>query len=158
MGSSPQQRRSCLPPFGCIRPDQRTPPSTLAVALGWGSRIGADYDERGGMGSVKIGILLGVGAGLLFGIAFTLTSETSEAAGLSPVLIQRVSGLLFLVALQRVDKAPMLALSIPARKWAIGSGVAGGVALGSLRLGYIKGTAGRVVRGVAIRGCGGTPP
>jgi drug/metabolite transporter (DMT)-like permease len=100
--------------------------------------------EPGGMGSVKVGVQLGVGAGLLFGIAFTLTSETSEAAGLSPVLIQRISGLLFLIALQRFDKAPILALRIPARKWAIGSGVAGGVALGSLKLGYIKGTAGPV--------------
>jgi drug/metabolite transporter (DMT)-like permease len=50
--------------------------------------------QRGGMGSVKIGVVLGVGAGLLFGVAFTLTSQTSDAAGLSPVLIQRVSGLL----------------------------------------------------------------
>jgi drug/metabolite transporter (DMT)-like permease len=100
--------------------------------------------ERGGMGSVKIGILLGVGAGLLFGIAFTMTAETSEAAGLSPVLIQRVSGLLFLIALQPFDKAPILALRVPARKWAIASGLAGGVAVGSLKLGYIKGSAGPV--------------
>ena len=100
--------------------------------------------QRGGMGSVKIGVILGVGAGLLFGIAFTLTSQTSNAAGLSPVLIQRVSGFLFLIVLQRFDKAPILALRVPARRWAIGSGVAGGVALGSLKLGYIKGSAGPV--------------
>jgi drug/metabolite transporter (DMT)-like permease len=121
-------------------------PSTLAgcgMVLGLVALVLTTY-ERGGMGSVKIGILLGVGAGLLFGVAFTLTSETSEAAGLSPVLIQRIAGLLFLIALQRFDKAPILALRIPARKWAIGSGLAGGVALGSLRLGYIKGTAGPV--------------
>lgn len=121
-------------------------PSMLAgsgMVLGLVALVLTTY-ERGGMGSVKMGILLGVGAGLLFGIAFTLTSETSEAAGLSPVLIQRFSGLLFLIALQRVDKAPILALSIPARKWAIGSGLAGGAALGSLKLGYIKGTAGPV--------------
>ncbi len=100
--------------------------------------------QRGGMGSVRIGIILGVGAGLLFGVAFTLTSQTSDAAGLSPVLIQRISGLLFLIVLQRFDKAPVLALRVPARRWAIGSGVAGGVALGSLKLGYIKGAAGPV--------------
>ena len=100
--------------------------------------------QRGGMGSVKIGVVLGVGAGLLFGIAFTLTSQTSDAAGLSPVLIQRISGLLFLIVLQRFDKAPILALRVPARRWAIGSGLAGGVALGSLKLGYIKGAAGPV--------------
>jgi drug/metabolite transporter (DMT)-like permease len=100
--------------------------------------------QRGGMGSVKIGVILGVGAGVLFGVAFTLTSQTSDAAGLSPVLIQRFSGLLFLIALQRFDKAPILALRVPARRWAIGSGLAGGVALGSLKLGYIKGAAGPV--------------
>jgi hypothetical protein len=100
--------------------------------------------QRGGMGSVKIGVILGVGAGLLFGVAFTLTSQTSDAAGLSPVLIQRISGLLFLILLQRFDKAPILALRVPARRWAIGSGLAGGVALGSLKLGYIKGAAGPV--------------
>ena len=100
--------------------------------------------QRGGMGSVKIGVVLGVGAGLLFGIAFTLTSQTSDAAGLSPVLIQRIAGLLFLIAIQRFDKAPILALRVPARRWAIGSGLAGGVALGSLKLGYIKGAAGPV--------------
>ena len=100
--------------------------------------------QRGGMGSVRIGIILGVGAGLLFGVAFTLTSQTSDAAGLSPVLIQRISGLLFLIVLQRFDKAPVLALRVPARRWAIGSGLAGGVALGSLKLGYIKGAAGPV--------------
>ena len=100
--------------------------------------------HRGGMGSVKIGVVLGVGAGLLFGVAFTLTSQTSDAAGLSPVLIQRISGLLFLIVLQRFDKAPILALKVPARRWAVGSGLAGGVALGSLKLGYIKGAAGPV--------------
>jgi drug/metabolite transporter (DMT)-like permease len=96
------------------------------------------------MGSVKIGVILGVGAGLLFGVAFTLTSQTSDAAGLSPVLIQRFAGLLFLIALQRFDKAPLLALRVPARRWAIGSGLAGGVAVGLLKLGYIKGAAGPV--------------
>jgi drug/metabolite transporter (DMT)-like permease len=121
-------------------------PSTLAacgMVLGLAALVLTTY-ERGGMGSVKIGVMLGVGAGVLFGVAFTLTSETSDAAGLSPVLVQRFAGLAFLVALQRLDKAPILALRIPARKWAIGSGLAGGLALGSLKLGYIKGAAGPV--------------
>jgi drug/metabolite transporter (DMT)-like permease len=121
-------------------------PSTLAacgMVLGLAALVLTTY-ERGGMGSVKIGVMLGVGAGVLFGVAFTLTSQTSDAAGLSPVLVQRFAGLAFLVALQRLDKAPILALRIPARKWAIGSGLAGGLALGSLKLGYIKGAAGPV--------------
>jgi drug/metabolite transporter (DMT)-like permease len=121
-------------------------PSTVAacgMVLGLAALVLTTY-EPGGMGSVKIGAVLGVGAGLLFGIAFTLTSETSDAAGLSPVLIQRLSGLLFLIVLQPFDKAPIVVFRAPARKWAIGAGLAGGVALGSLKLGYIKGTAGPV--------------
>jgi drug/metabolite transporter (DMT)-like permease len=121
-------------------------PSTVAacgMVLGLLALVFTTY-ERGGMGSVRLGLVLGVGAGLLFGIAFTLTSQTSNAAGLSPVMIQRLSGLAFLVALQRIDKAPLLALRAPARIWGIGSGLAGGVALGALKLGYIKGSAGPV--------------
>jgi drug/metabolite transporter (DMT)-like permease len=121
-------------------------PSKLAacgMVLGLLALVFTTY-ERGGMGSVRLGLVLGVGAGLLFGIAFTLTSQTSDAAGLSPVMIQRLSGLVFLVMLQRVDKAPLLAIRAPARIWGIGSGVAGGIALGALKLGYIKGSAGPV--------------
>ena len=121
-------------------------PGTLAacgMALGLLALVLTTY-QRGGMGSVKIGVFLGVGAGVLFGIAFTLTSETSDAAGLSPVMIQRLAGLAFLTVLQPFDKAPILALRAPARIWGIGSGLAGGVALASLKLGYIRGAAGPV--------------
>jgi drug/metabolite transporter (DMT)-like permease len=122
-----------------------TPSAVAASGMGLGliALVLTTY-QRGGMGSVKIGVVLGVGAGLLFGIAFTLTSQTSDAAGLSPVMIQRLSGLLFLIALRRFDKAPILALRVPSRVWGIGSGLAGGVALASLKLGYIKGSAGPV--------------
>lgn len=121
-------------------------PSTLAacgMVLGLIALVLTTY-QRGGMGSVKVGVLLGVGAGLLFGIAFTLTSETSDAAGLSPVLTQRLAGLLFLVILQPLDKAPMLALRAPARIWGIVAGLSAGVAIASLKLGYINGSAGPV--------------
>ena len=125
---------------------QGTSPSTLAacgIALGLVALVLTTY-ERGGMGSVSIGVRLGTGAGLLFGVAFTLVSETSDAAGLSPVLIQRLSGLLFLMVLQPLDKAPMLAVRVPARKWGLGAGLAAGVATASLKLGYINGSAGPV--------------
>src|SRR3954465_5498509 len=64
-------------------------PSTVAACgmlLGIVALIVTTY-QRGGFGSVRIGVLLGLGAGILFGIAFTLTAETSDAAGLSPVMI-----------------------------------------------------------------------
>lgn len=129
--------------FDLIKGNTPSKVAASGMILGLLALVMTTY-QRGGMGSVKIGVILGVGAGLLFGIAFTLTSQTSDAAGLSPVLIQRVSGLLFLIVLQRFDRAPILALRVPARRWAIGSGLAGGVALGSLKLGYIKGSAGPV--------------
>jgi drug/metabolite transporter (DMT)-like permease len=121
-------------------------PSTVAacgMAIGLLALVLTTY-ERGGMGSVSLGIVLGFGAGLLFGVAFTLTSQTSDAAGLSPVMMQRLAGLAFLVALQRLDKAPLLAVRRPARIWGIGSGLAGGIAIGALKLGYIKGSTGPV--------------
>ncbi len=121
-------------------------PSTVAASgmvLGLLALVFTTY-ERGGMGSTRLGLLLGLGAGLLFGIAFTLVSQTSDAAGLSPVMVQRLSGLAFLVVLQRVDKSPFLALRAPARIWGIGSGLAGGIALGALKLGYMKGSTGPV--------------
>jgi drug/metabolite transporter (DMT)-like permease len=121
-------------------------PSTLAacgMALGLAALVLTTY-ERGGMGSVRTGVLLGVGSGALIGVAFTLTSQTSDAAGLSPVLTQRAAGLLFLVALQPLDKAPLLALRRPARKWGIGAGLCAGVAIAALKLGYINGAAGPV--------------
>jgi hypothetical protein len=55
-------------------------------------------------------------------IAFTLTSQDVDGAGLSPGAVLRVAGWHFLILLAAFDKAPILALRIPARKWAIGSG------------------------------------
>ncbi|HEY7625963.1 MAG TPA: hypothetical protein VH761_02805 [Ilumatobacteraceae bacterium] len=121
-------------------------PSTVAasgMALGLVALALTTY-ERGGSGSTKIGVLLGIGAGLLFGIAFALTAETSDDAGLSPVFTQRLAGLLFLAAMQPFDKAPMLAFRRPSRRWGIGAGLAAGVAIASLKLGYIKGATGPV--------------
>jgi drug/metabolite transporter (DMT)-like permease len=121
-------------------------PSTVAASgmlLGVVALALTTY-ERGGSGSTRIGALLGVGAGLLFGIAFALTAETSDAAGLSPVFTQRWAGLLFLVVLQPLDKAPMLALQPRSRTWGIAAGVAAGLAIASLKLGYMKGSTGPV--------------
>jgi drug/metabolite transporter (DMT)-like permease len=121
-------------------------PSPLAssgMALGLVALALTTY-ERGGTGSTKLGALLGVGAGLLFGIAFALTAETSDAAGLSPVFTQRLAGLLFLVALQPFDKAPMLALQPKSRTWGIAAGLLAGLAIASLKYGYIKGSTGPV--------------
>jgi drug/metabolite transporter (DMT)-like permease len=121
-------------------------PSTLAgcgMVLGVTALVLTTY-ERGGSGSAGLGVLLGIGAGALFGVAFTLTSQTSDAAGLSPVLTQRVAGFFFLAVLQPIDKSPMLALRRPARTWGIGAGLSAGMAIASLKLGYMNGAAGPV--------------
>ena len=94
----------------------------------------------------KIGVLLGVGAGVLFGVAFTLTvgdvGGGGAVAGADPACV----GLA--VPRSRCGRSSTRRrswrCSVPARKWAIGSGLAAGVALGSLKLGYIKGSAGPV--------------
>ncbi|HSB85138.1 MAG TPA: DMT family transporter [Ilumatobacteraceae bacterium] len=121
-------------------------PSTLAASgMGLGLiALALTTYERGGSGSTRIGVFLGIGAGLLFGIAFALTAETSDEAGLSPVFTQRLAGLVLLVALQPLDKASMLAFQAPARRWGIGAGLAAGVAIAALKLGYINGSAGPV--------------
>lgn len=122
-----------------------TPGPLAASGMGLGLiALALTTYERGGSGSTRIGLLLGVGSGLLFGIAFALTAETSDAAGLSPVFTQRIAGLAFLVALQPFDKAPMLAVRSPSRRWGVGAGLAAGIAIAALKLGYINGSAGPV--------------
>jgi drug/metabolite transporter (DMT)-like permease len=119
------------------------PIAAAGMMLGLVALVLTTY-ERGGTGSTRIGILLGIGAGLLFGVAFALTAETSDEAGLSPVFTQRLAGLLFLAAMQPLDKAPWLALQPKSRTWGIAAGLSAGIAIASLKLGYMNGSAGPV--------------
>jgi drug/metabolite transporter (DMT)-like permease len=54
--------------------------------------LGLTSYSPGGTGSPRMGALLGVVAGIGFGVAFILMSKTSDGAGLMPVLIQRTRG------------------------------------------------------------------
>lgn len=106
--------------------------------------LGFTSYSPGGTGSARLGAILGVTAGVGFGIAFILMSKTSGGAGLMPVLIQRISGFVFLAIVQRFDRQPMLVTAEPGRKWSIVTGVFAVIALASLQLAFQKGSAGPV--------------
>ena len=106
--------------------------------------LGFTSYSPGGTGSVRVGAILGVTAGVGFGVAFILMSKTSDSAGLMPVLIQRISGFVFLAIIQRFDRQPMLVTTEPGRRWSIITGVFAVIAIASLQLAFQKGSAGPV--------------
>ncbi len=119
------------------------PVAWLGIVFGL-CALGLTSYAPGGTGSPRIGALLGVIAGVGFGVAFILMSKTSDGAGLMPVLIQRVAGFVFLVVVQRFDRQPMLVRVDPGRKWSMLTGVFAVVALASLQLAFQRGSAGPV--------------
>ncbi len=121
----------------------------LSVVSGVGALIGigavafSTY-HPGGRGSIKAGLMLGFLAGVGIGLSFTLLDLTADTAGLAPVPIQRLSGLLCLTIAMPFVKAPWVITSGPARKPAIATGLMAGLAMGALQLGYRYGSAGPV--------------
>jgi drug/metabolite transporter (DMT)-like permease len=100
--------------------------------------------ESSGKGSTRTGLMLGAASGVFFGVAFTLMSETSKSAGLSPPAAQRVTGFVLLLMVALRHRAPVLATRQPERHWALFGGVAGCFAIASLQLGFQRGDAGPV--------------
>jgi hypothetical protein len=90
----------------------------------------------GGVGGIATGLVLGVGSGALFALAFVTMSEMNEAAGLLPLWIQRGAGLGVLSIVQPYERSRLVVLSGPARWVAWGAGLAAMGALRSLQLGY----------------------
>ena len=122
-------------------------PSTVAacgMALGLIALVLTTY-QRGGMGSVKIGVVLGVGAGSV--VRHRVHADVADLRRRRPVAGDDPTTLRPAVppraAAVRQGAHPGAA---DARhdSWAIGSGLAGGVAIASLKLGYINGSAGPV--------------
>ncbi|MGB8861128.1 MAG: DMT family transporter [Ilumatobacteraceae bacterium] len=97
----------------------------------------------GGAGSVRQGALLGVGSGVAFGVAFTLMGEVSKASGLTPVILQRATGFALLATIGVVRRDGFFATGIGLRN-AIGAGILGLVAIGSLQLAFQRGELGPV--------------
>jgi drug/metabolite transporter (DMT)-like permease len=120
-------------------------PSGLAatgMAVGACAVVLTSYTP-GGAGSARQGALLGVTSGVAFGVAFTLMGQVSEASGLVPVVTQRATGLALLVAIGVVRRDAFFAVGV-GRRFALGAGLLGLVAIASLQLAFQKGEAGPV--------------
>jgi drug/metabolite transporter (DMT)-like permease len=116
--------------------------SAAGMALGVVALVLTSYTP-GGQGSVTIGALLGLGSGVAFGVAFTLMGQVSDAAGLTGVMVQRGAGFVMLVALGVVRHEPWFASGV-GRRYAVGAGAFGLVAIGSLQLAFRNGDLGPV--------------
>jgi drug/metabolite transporter (DMT)-like permease len=97
----------------------------------------------GGAGSVTLGAVLGITSGVVFGVAFTLMGEVGESSGLLPVVFQRSSGFALLVVLGMIRSEPFFAEGV-GRRYAIGAGLLGLVAIGALQLAFQRGDTGPV--------------
>lgn len=120
------------------------PGATAAVGmvLGLCALVLTSYTP-GGSGSVTMGALLGVTSGVAFGVAFTLMGEVSSASGLLPVMAQRLAGFAMLGVVATLRSDPFFATGL-GRRYAIGAGLLGLVAIGSLQLAFQRGDTGPV--------------
>lgn len=116
--------------------------ASLGMALGVTALVLTSYTP-GGVGSVRTGALLGLGSGVAFGIAFTLMGEASRASGLTPVILQRATGFALLAAIGVARRDRFFATGRGLHN-AIGAGVLGLIAIGSLQLGLQRGELGPV--------------
>ncbi len=98
----------------------------------------------GGTGRVGRGLLLGLVSGACFGLAFVLMARTSEASGLSTIVVQRWSALGFLCLLLPFSGRPVIQRLAPAREYAIATGVLAGIGVAALQVGLRNGSTGTV--------------
>lgn len=120
------------------------PGATAAIGMGLGlvALVLTSYTP-GGSGSVVIGSVLGITSGVAFGIAFTLMGEVTKASGLMPVVLQRLAGFAMLSTIALFRTEPFFAEGV-GRRYAIGAGSLGLVAIGSLQLAFQRGDTGPV--------------
>lgn len=118
------------------------PVAGAGMVLGLVALVLTSYTP-GGRGSVVLGAILGVSSGVVFGVAFTLMGEVGEASGLLPVILQRLSGFSLLAIIGLFRNEPFFADGI-GRRYAVGAGVLGLVAIGSLQLAFQRGDTGPV--------------
>lgn len=116
--------------------------AAAGMALGGLALVLTSYTP-GGEGSVRLGAVLGVTSGVAFGVAFSLMGEVGPDSGLVPVIAQRSAGWLLLVVVGLLRPDPFLASGV-GRRYAIGAGVLGLVAIASLQLGLREGDLGPV--------------
>jgi len=116
--------------------------AAMGMVLGLVAVVLTSYTP-GGTGSVTMGAVLGITSGVVFGVAFTLMGEVGEASGLLPVVFQRSSGFALLATIALFRKEPFFAQG-EGRRYAMGAGVLGLVAIGSLQLAFQRGDTGPV--------------
>jgi len=129
---------------------------SIGIVVGLSALALTGY-QPGTSGSVRQGLVLGIGSGLAFGFAFTVMGEARAEAGLTPIVTQRATGfaMLSIMALVMAKRAsrvgaqgttgtPFLCPPGPALKWAVGAGVLGICALGSMQLALRDGDSGVV--------------
>lgn len=120
-------------------------PSALgAVGMGIGlvALMLTSY-HPGGTGSVSLGAILGIGSGVMFGVAFTLMGEVSEAAGLLPVLAQRLTGFVMLIIAFPFASVPFAAGGASRQPAFVAGGFAV-FAIAALQIAFQKGASGPV--------------
>jgi drug/metabolite transporter (DMT)-like permease len=128
--------------FDIARGDRPSTLGACGMAVGLTALVLTSY-QPGGTGSVRLGAVLGIASGVVFGIAFTLMGEVSEAAGLMPVLVQRLTGFTMLAIAFPFGAAPFVAAGV-GRKPAIVAGGFAVFAIASLQLAFQKGSSGPV--------------
>ena len=117
--------------------------AALGMALGVCALVLTTW-QPGGVGSTSQGLVLGLISGALFGVAFICMDAASDAAGLLPVLIQRVVGFTLLASMQPFERSKLIIVAGAQRYIAWATGVFAMTALASLQLGYEFGSAGPV--------------
>jgi drug/metabolite transporter (DMT)-like permease len=117
--------------------------ASVAIAVGLVALVLTSY-APGGTGSAKQGAVLGVASGLAFGVAFALMGEVSKAAGLAPVITQRLAGFALLAVIGAVRSEPFFALNGVGGRYAVATGVPAVLAIASLQVAFQKGDSGPV--------------
>ncbi|HSL97313.1 MAG TPA: DMT family transporter [Candidatus Deferrimicrobiaceae bacterium] len=109
---------------------QGTPPLGAIVGIGLAvvsvilvSRVPASADgAAGAAGSVRSGFVMGLGAGIGFGLFAVFASQLSEGRFLGPIIVIRTTAVVFVVAAAAASRG---SLRVPRRLWPAMVGIGG---------------------------------
>ncbi len=93
--------------------------------------------------SLRVGFLLAILGGFLFGVSIVLSADTSEASGAWPAASQRLTGFFAMLVLARIRDIPPL-LPPGVRKFGVIGGLSGALGMVAWILGSQKGDLGTV--------------
>ena len=129
--------------YDAVRGIRPGPVAATGIVVGLCALVLTSW-QPGGHGSASIGIVLGIASGVAFGVAFTLLGAASEASGLVPIVMQRISSLVLLLVLHLIGKAPFFATERSDRRAVVATAVFATAAMGALQLGFQRGSSGPV--------------